>query len=55
MVVVKGMVMADFTPEAIGEAFGIPLLEGATTVTIDEAQLTFDTNPSKCKILVNEG
>lgn len=54
LVVLKGMVMADFTPEAIGEAFDIPLPDNPTIVTMDEAQIAYDKNPTLCKTLINE-
>lgn len=48
------MVLADFMPEALGEAFDIPFLDNPTATTIDEAQIVYDMNLVKCKTLINE-
>lgn len=54
LVVLENMVLTDFTPEAIGDAFNIPFLDNPIETTIDEAQVAYDMNPAKCRTLINE-
>lgn len=54
LVLLEDMVLANFTPEAISDAFDIPFPNNPTTTTIDEAQGAYDMNPARCKTLINE-